>query len=195
MLVVDVGDAEAAHAAARQADALMGSLDMVIANAGLGGATHASRITLEDLTRMMDVNVRGAMATLLGAIPIMMEARKGQLVGVSSLAGRRVLPAGAPYSASKAAVTVFLEGLRLDLIASGIGVSDVQPGFVDTPLTQKNDFEMPFIWTAEKASKYIVDQLESSPGVIAFPFPLTMLTRISQLLPFGLYRPLVSRFR
>ncbi len=195
VLVLDVADAEAAHGAARKADALMGSLDLVIANAGLGGATHASRIELSDLSRMMDVNVRGAMATLLGAVPIMMEQKRGQLAGVSSLAGRRVLPAGAPYSASKAALAVFMEGLRLDLATAGIEVSDVQPGFVDTPLTQKNDFEMPFIWPAERAARYIADRLESNPRIVAFPFPLTFLTRVSQLMPFGLYRMLVSRLR
>lgn len=195
LLVVDVADAEAAHAAARKADGLMGSLDLVIANAGLGGATHASRIELADLTRMIDVNVRGAMATLLGAIPIMMEQKRGQLASVSSLAGRRALPAGAPYSASKAALSVFMEGLRLDLRTAGIEVSDVQPGFVDTPLTRKNDFEMPFIWPAEKAARYIAAELEKGPRIVAFPFPLTLLTRLSQVMPFGLYRMLVQRLR
>lgn len=80
---------------------------------------------------------RGAMATLVGAIPIMREQRTGQLVGVSSLAGRRALPGGAPYGATKAALSTFLEGLRIDLRPMGLGVSDVQPGFVDTPLTQR----------------------------------------------------------
>lgn len=186
-MVVDVADAKAAHEAVREADAKLGSLDMVIANAGIGASKHATRLSLDDVLGMIDVNVKGAIATLTAAIPIMLTQKHGHLVGITSLAGRRALPAGAAYSASKAALSTFLEGLRIDLSPAGIDVTDVQPGFVETPMTAKNEFPMPFMWGAPKAARYIADRLESAPRIVAFPFPLTALTRLSQVLPFGLY--------
>ncbi|MBX3219230.1 MAG: SDR family NAD(P)-dependent oxidoreductase [Labilithrix sp.] len=186
-LVCDVADPVAAHAVAKRGEEILGSLDMIVANAGVGASSHASRLSLEDVVRTIDVNVRGAMATLMGAIPIMLGQKHGHLVGVSSLAGRRALPGSADYSASKAALTVFLEGLRLDLSRAGIDVTDVQPGFVETPMTSKNDFPMPFIWDAAKAATYVADGLERAPAMVAFPPPLRFLTRLAQLLPFSVH--------
>ncbi len=185
--VCDVADMQAAHDVVRAADREMGSLDMVIANAGVGGSQHAARLRLEDLVKMVDVNVKGAMATLASAIPIMLDQKRGHLVGVTSLAGRRALPAAGAYSASKAALSVFLETLRIDLAHSGLRVTDVQPGFVDTPMTAKQTHPMPFLWQVDKAARHIADRLEAAPNVIAFPLPLAMLTRLSQTLPFSVY--------
>ncbi len=186
-LVCDVADANAAYGLAKRAEEILGSLDMVIANAGVGASAHASRLRLEDVVRTIDVNVRGAMATLMGAIPIMLGQKHGHLVGVSSLAGRRALPGSADYSASKAALAVFMEGLRIDLASAGLFVTDVQPGFVDTAMTAKNDFPMPFMWDAPKAARYVADRLERAPGMVAFPPPLRFLTRLSTLLPFSVH--------
>jgi NADP-dependent 3-hydroxy acid dehydrogenase YdfG len=185
--VCDVADTRAAYDVVRAAEREMGSLDMVIANAGIGGTAHAVRFALDDVMRMFDVNVKGAVATLASAIPIMLERKQGHLVGVSSLAGRRALPASAAYSASKAALSTFLEGLRIDLAPSGIGVTDVQPGFVETPLTDKNEFSMPFMWPVDKAARYIADRLERAPRIVAFPLPLAAASRLSQFLPFWIH--------
>jgi NAD(P)-dependent dehydrogenase (short-subunit alcohol dehydrogenase family) len=106
---------------------------------------------------------------------------------VSSLAGRRALPGTADYNASKAALSVFLEGLAIDLEPAGISVTDVQPGFVDTAMTRQNDFRMPFLWDAEEAARYVVDRLDRASHMIAFPLPLRLLTRLSQLLPLPVY--------
>lgn len=186
-LVCDVADPKAAYGIAKRAEELLGSLDMIIANAGVGASNHASRLTLEDVVRTIDVNVRGAMATLMGAIPIMLGQKHGHLVGVSSIAGRRALPGSADYSASKAALAVFMEGLRIDLGPAGLFVTDVQPGFVDTPMTAKNDFPMPFMWDATKAARYVVDRLERAPGMVAFPPPIRFLSRLSTFLPFSVH--------
>ena len=186
-IVCDVADAQAAAGLAKRAADILGSLDMVIANAGVGRSAHASRMSLDGLILTMDVNVRGAMATLLGAIPIMLAQKRGHLVGVSSLAGRRALPGSSDYNASKAALICFMEGLAIDLEPMGLRVTDVQPGFVDTPMTQDNRFQMPFLWDAPKAARYIADRLERGPNVVAFPLPLRFLTRLSQLIPFWLH--------
>lgn len=186
-MVLDVADFDAAYGAAKRAEAILGSLDMVIANAGVGSSAHAARLPLRTVVQTMNINATGAMATLMGAIPIMMGQRAGHIVGVSSLAGRRALPGTADYSASKAALSTFLEGLRLDLEPAGLRITDVQPGFVDTAMTQKNDFPMPFMWDAPRAAHYIADRLERGPGIIAFPPPLDVLTRLSRILPFWVH--------
>jgi NADP-dependent 3-hydroxy acid dehydrogenase YdfG len=186
-LVCDVANAEAARDVVTRAERELGSLDMVIANAGVGGSKHSSRLGLDDISRMIDVNVRGAMATLAAAIPIMLAQKHGHLVGVTSLAGRRALPASAVYSASKAALSTFLEALALDLGAAGLRVTDVQPGFVDTAMTEKNRHPMPFMWDAPKAARVIADRLERAPRIIAFPAPLQFLTRLGQVMPYPLY--------
>jgi short-subunit dehydrogenase len=192
-MVCDLADANAAHALVAKAAEELGSLEMVIANAGMGGAQHGARIGLDDVTKMIAVNVTGAMATLVAAIPIMLHQKQGHLVGVTSLAGRRALPASALYSASKAALSTFLEGLRIDLADARILVTDVQPGFVATPMTADAKHPMPFLWDAPKAARYIADELESAPGVVAFPFPLTFLTRLGRVLPYGVYAPITKK--
>src|SRR6185437_12121916 len=97
------------------------------------------------------------------------------------------LPGSSAYSASKAAVSTFLEGLRLDLAPAGIEVSDVQPGFVTTPMTAKADHPMPFVWPADKAARVIANRLERAPSVVAFPLPLDWLTSFARHLPAWLY--------
>ena len=193
-MVCDVSDPEAAAEVVRKAERELGSLDMVISNAGLGGSTHSSRLDVASVSRMIDVNVRGAIATIIAAVPIMLGQQRGQIVGVSSLAGRRALPTAAVYNATKAALSTFLEGLRMDLDPSGIRVTDVQPGFVATDMTAKNKFKMPFLWDPEKAARYIADRLERGPRIIAFPLPMDLLTRFTRHLPYSVHSRVARRF-
>jgi short-subunit dehydrogenase len=160
---------------------------MVVANAGVGHYGHAGTLQWDDVARVLDVNVRGAMATLTAAIPIFLAHQRGHLVGVTSLAGRRGLPSSGPYSASKAAVSIFLETLRVDLRAAGIRVTDVQPGFVATDMAKNATHARPMQWPADKAARVIADRLESAPAIIAFPWPLAMLTGISRFLPAWIF--------
>ena len=186
-VVCDVVDTEAATELVRKAERDLGSLDMVISNAGVGGSTHASRLDVASVSRMIDINVRGAIAPLVAAIPIMLGQKHGQLIGVSSLAGRRALPTAAAYNATKAALSMFLETLRIDLDPAGILVTDVQPGFVATPITAANKFPMPFMWDAPKAARVIANRLERGPRIIAFPLPMDLITRFSKHLPYALH--------
>jgi short-subunit dehydrogenase len=185
--VCDMTDTDAAVELVRKAERDLGSLDMLISNAGVGGSRHSSRLDAVTSAKMIDLNVRGAIVPIIAAIPIMLGQKYGQIVGVSSLAGRRALPLSAVYSATKSALSVFLEGLRLDLAPAGIEVTDVQPGFVESELTAKNDFRMPFLWTAEKAARVIANRLERGPRIISFPFPLDFLSNVSRYLPFFLH--------
>ncbi|HEY8039451.1 MAG TPA: SDR family NAD(P)-dependent oxidoreductase [Polyangiaceae bacterium] len=184
---LDVREPDAVADAVRRADRELGSLDMVIANAGRGDARLSTRLTWDDVGPILDVNVKGAMATLVAAIPIFVAQQHGHLVGVSSLAGQRGLPTSAAYSASKAALGVFLESLRIDLAPVGIRVTDVQPGFVATPINEGATHPMPFRWPVDKAARVIAHRLERAPAVIAFPWPLVLASRLGRLMPAWLY--------
>lgn len=192
-LTVNVADPTAAAEAVRRAYELLGSLDMVIANAGVGALGHASTMTWEGVERILAVNVTGAFSTLVAAIPIMLAQGGGHLVGVSSLAGRRGVPASGSYSASKAALSAFLDTLRLDLRSSNIRVTDVQPGFVDTPILLKDKNPMPFKWPVDKAARVVVRRLERAPAQIAFPWILDWATYFSRILPAPIYDWIVRR--
>ncbi|MGO8997611.1 MAG: SDR family NAD(P)-dependent oxidoreductase [Polyangiaceae bacterium] len=192
---VDVCDPDAVFAAVKRAEAELGGLDVVIANAGVGSSGHASRLQWADVARTVDVNVRGAMATLVAAIPIMLAQQHGHLVGVTSLAGKRALPESGAYSASKAALSTFLETLRLDLGPAGIQVTDVQPGFVATPINEHSKHPKPFLWQVDKAARVIANRLEKAPAVVSFPWPLVMLTSLFRGAPAWLYDRLVRASR
>ena len=188
---VDVtAPASVADAVAR-ADRELGSLDMVIANAGRGDTRLSTRLEWSDVGPVIDVNVTGAFATLVAAIPVFVAQRRGHLVGVSSLAGRRGLPTSAAYSASKAAVSVFLESLRIDLGPAGIHVTDVRPGFVATPINEGAKHPMPFRWPVDKAAAHVARRLERAPAVVAFPWPLVLATNVGRLLPDWIYERVV----
>jgi NAD(P)-dependent dehydrogenase (short-subunit alcohol dehydrogenase family) len=192
---LDVCDPAAVTAAVQRADRELGGLDMVIANAGRGTLRLASRLTWDDVGPLLDVNVRGAMATLVASIPVFLAQQRGQLVGVSSLAGVRGLPRSAAYSASKAALSTFLESLRIDLAPIGIRVTDVRPGFVDTPMSAASRHPRPFVWPVDKAAQYIARRLEAGPPVIAFPWQLVLATGFARLLPAWFYDRIIRAAR
>jgi NAD(P)-dependent dehydrogenase (short-subunit alcohol dehydrogenase family) len=187
VIPLDVADVEAVAEAVRRADRDLGSLDMVVANAGRGDTRLATRLAWGDVGPVIDVNVRGALATLVAAIPVLLAQQGGHLVGVSSLAGVRGLPTSAAYSASKAALSTFLESLRIDLAPVGVRVTDVQPGFVATPIHEAATYPMPFRWPVDRAARHIACRLERGPAVIAFPWPLVVATRVARVLPAWLY--------
>jgi short-subunit dehydrogenase len=186
-LKADVADPARAAQVVEEAHQRLGSLDLVIANAGIGYNKPAKDLRVEHILDVLQLNVIGACATITAAIPIMVAQGRGTLVGVSSLAAMRGLPTSAAYSASKAALSVFLESLRVELTPLGVVVSDVRPGFVDTPLTQKNKFKMPFLMSSEAAAALILRKLEAKKAVIAFPWPTATAMRVLAALPRPLY--------
>ena len=189
-LVLDVEDADRTEAVVRE---LAGkrAFDLVIANAGIGGPTPAFKPDWPRFRQIVTINLLGAAATLYGALPAMLAARRGHLVGISSLASLgRVLPGLSAYSASKSAFTVLLEGMRIDLADRGITVSTVCPGFVKTPMTNKNKFKMPFILEVEEAADLIDAAIVRGERLFAFLMPLVGITRALPLLPGALYERL-----
>ena len=174
----DVTDSAAVHDAVKRA----GEIDIVIANAGVGVTAWAAK-SVADAEMMMRVNYFGMLYLFDAVIPAMMERRSGHFAGVASLAGLRGLPTSSGYSASKAAMQAFLDAARVELEPFGIRVTTVNPGFIETAMTEKNKFKMPFLMKADRAAKIIVDGIERGARIIEFPLPMSLGVRLTRMLP------------
>ncbi|MBP9111841.1 MAG: SDR family NAD(P)-dependent oxidoreductase [Polyangiaceae bacterium] len=194
VLPLDVTDTDAVFDAVRRTDRDLGPLDLVIANAGASQGGHSAKSKWSDVESVLNINVNGSFATLFAGMQVMVARKSGHLVGISSLAGKRALRGYGPYSASKAALSTYLETLRMDLRRFDIAVTDVQPGFVDTPMVPRDGTPLPFIWPVEKAAAYIVRKLELRPRRVAFPFPLAFATSLARVMPDGMYEFFIRRF-
>lgn len=186
-LACDVTDSASVHDATKAAEARFGPCDLAVANAGVSLPGHASKFNVEDAERTIRVNVLGMMYFFDAVIPGMVERRAGRFAGIASIAGHRALPTAASYSASKAAMQTFLEASRIELAPYGVGVTVVNPGFVDTPIVAKNRFRMPFLMQAPEAAAIIADGFERGKRVIEFPRPMSLLMRTVRLIPDALY--------
>jgi short-subunit dehydrogenase len=181
--VGDVADREQALAAIREVAARLGPVDLLIANAGVGAPTTVEPFNVGDVERMFQVNVLGVIYSLEAVLPQMLERRSGHLAAVSSLAAYNGLPGESAYTASKAAVNVFMDGLRVQLRSKGIAVTTICPGFVKTPMTEVNEFKMPYLMSAEEASRRIVHALRRKRKVYNFPWQLALLMKLSRWAP------------
>lgn len=168
-------------------------VDLVIANAGVGGLNPAKVFDLDIHRTTVDVNLVGMANTLVPFIPDMIERRSGCLVGISSLAAFRGLPGAASYSATKAAQKVFLESFRVDLRKYGIRVVSIHPGFIETPMTDHNDFQMPFMMPVRKSSLLIAGAIMKGKSVYLYPWQMRLLTGINKRLPDFIYDRLIPR--
>jgi short-subunit dehydrogenase len=194
-IACDVTDVASVRAAVRQAEeALGGPIDLAVANAGVSVPTHAASFNLADAEQMIRVNVLGMFYLFDAVIPSMIERRAGRFAGVASIAGLRGLPASAVYSASKSAMQSFLEASRVELKSFNVGVTTVNPGFIATPMTEKNRFRMPFLMQPEDAATRIADGLEDGDRLIEFPRPMSLLMRFARLLPAAIYERITEPY-
>lgn len=193
---IDVSDSAALAGAIADAEREAGgALDLVVANAGVAKPTPARKIDWRDVRQIMDVNVTAACVTMSAALPAMVARGSGTVVAVSSLAGYRGLPANCAYSASKAALGVFMESLRVDLHGTGVRAISIHPGFVKTEMTEKNRFPMPFLMELDDAVAAMVKGIESGEPVVAFPRPLAAFMSAARVIPGFAWERLASRAR
>lgn len=183
---VDVTNREDLYKAIR--DFSPQELDLVIANAGrsVGAKTKTPQFSIAN--EVIDINVKGVLNTFDVALEIMLPRKKGHLVATASVAGFMGLPGAGAYSASKAAVLKLCESYSLDLKKFGINVSAIAPGFIDTPLTQKNNHKMPFLMSAEKAAKLIKRAIEKKKVLYVFPFRMKFVVTVLDKMPRSWYR-------
>ena len=194
-VVMDVTHTEETVETIRRLDEECGGLDLVVANAGIGGQCPIGKLTWERVKPVLDTNIHGALATLTAVLPRMVERDRGHLVGISSLAAFRGLPGSAAYSASKAALAIFLESVRVDLRETSVAVTTIYPGFVKTELTAKNRHPMPFLMELDDAVRQMVRGIDAKKAVVTFPVPLAAAVRGAYHLPRPLYDLLAGRIR
>ena len=192
-LALDVTDPAAVAAALAQIEAAHGPLAQAVFNAGTHIPMGAGDFKSATLRKLIAVNLMGAAHGLEAMLPGMLARRSGRIAVVSSVAGYRGLPSAAAYSASKAAVIAMCEALRPDCAAQGVTLQVINPGFVETPLTAKNDFPMPMMISAEKAADYIVAGLASDRFEIAFPRRFAFMMKLLRILPYGLFFALTKK--
>lgn len=183
----DVSDAASLTAAVRACEAALGPVDLAIANAGVSMASSAARFEADAARELFRINVEGTMNLLAAVVPGMVERKQGHFVGIASLAGFRGLPGSGVYSASKAAMIALLEAARVELRSRGVAVTIVNPGFIRTPLTDKNRFPMPFLMDAAPAARKIADAIERRRKVYSFPLPMVIVTRLLRHLPVAIF--------
>lgn len=168
------------------------ALDIMVANAG---RSHGDKSQLPDFDISRDIiqtNVIGLLNTLDVAMKEMVPRRRGQLVAIASLAGLAGLPGASAYSASKAAVIKLMESYSLSLPNMGIGVTTICPGFIDTPLTRKNNHSMPFLMSVEKGAKLIKKAIDSKMPLYIFPFPMKIVMWFLERMPRFVYRRVMT---
>ena len=172
---VDVTDSAALGQAVEQADAQHGGapapLDLVIANAGIAENGIHFTDAADAASQVLTVNAIAATATLEYAKTLMLARDHGHLCAISSLAGTRGLPGAPAYCASTAALSTYVEALRFRLRGTGVSITDVQPGFIKTAMTDRNDFGMPFLMELDVAARRTVDALCKSrpPATLRYP--------------------------
>ena len=187
LLPLDVSDRDAVARAGERLAETFGGLDLALLNAGTCEYLEAGHFDVDLIERVFAPNFLGAVYCIEAALPLLRRARAagGQplLAATSSAAAYLPLPRAEAYGASKAALSHFLESLRLDLHAEGIGVSVIHPGFVKTPLTDRNDFAMPMRISADAAAQAILAGLARRRLDIHFPRRFTLLVKLMGLLP------------
>ena len=193
----DVSDTGSIVAAGQACMASQGVPDVVIANAGISiGMDSAIHADLDVMARTFATNNIGLAATFHPFISAMTQRGSGALVGIGSVAGIRGLPGHGAYCASKAAVIAYCESLRGELKASGVKVVTICPGYIDTPLTQKNRYAMPFLMQAEAFADQAFAAIEAGSSYRVIPWQMGVVARLLRLLPNALFdKALAGRAR
>jgi len=183
LAVGDIGEPRDVAAIGKLLEDSWGALDLVILNAGTCEYLEPGHFDAALVERVMRTNLLGLAHCLEAALPLLQRGQRPHLVVTGSSVDWLALPRAAAYGASKAAVRYLVESLRIDLTRAGIDVTLVSPGFVDTPLTRRNDFPMPQLWSAERAAAHIAARLPRRPLEINFPTLFILVLRLLGALP------------
>lgn len=187
---LDVRDAPALNAAAENFIAQFGAPNIVIANAGVSrGTLTEQKEDVSAFQAIFDINVMGMMHTFQPFIAAMKAANQfdknfqGQLVGVASVAGIRGIPGSGAYSASKAAVISYCESLRTEMQHYNIAVSTIAPGYIRTPMTEINQYKMPFLMDADVFAHKFANAVEAKVRFKIIPWQMGVIARIMRFIP------------
>ena len=191
VLSVDAGDPNAMMDAAKKIE----KLDSVVFLAAIYSAHSDTPKPIEFVHDMINVNLGGAFNTVYAVRDMFEKQGHGHIALCGSVAGYRGLPNGQPYCATKAAIINYAESLKIELEPKNIKVQVINPGFVKSPLTDKNEFDMPMIMDTGDAAKKLAKGLNSKSFEINFPWKFTLLMKLIRALPKGLYFMLARQMR
>jgi short-subunit dehydrogenase len=191
---VDVRAPGAVKEAVSVLERTLGPTDVLVACAGVGTLSSALDLDIEGFRTMLEVNVLGVAATIEAVLPGMFTRGKGHIVGIASVAGYRGLPWMPGYSASKAALATYLEGLRPALKRRGVRITTVYPGFVRTAMTAGTPFRRPVkMLEPADAARYLVGAIIRRPRDASFPLSAALGMGLLRRLPGRLFDRLMDR--
>ena len=190
---LDFTNTEAVAAAAQRIRTQWGGLDLILIVAGTHQEMRAWELNEKDSRALLETNLHGVINTCSAVLPGMLAQGSGGVGIVASVAGYSGLPKALIYGASKAALVNFAETLYFDLHPKGLGVYLIMPGFVKTPLTDKNEFAMPNLITADEAAREIIAGLRAGEFEIHFPKAFTRKLKLLRMLPYRLYFSLIRK--
>lgn len=168
----------------------VGEIDGLVFMSGVYWPMSARDWHPDQAEAMADVNFTGCLRVLGHVVPRMLARGHGHIVLAGSLSGYRGLPGGVGYSASKAAIMNLAEGMRADLAGTGVEVQLVNPGFVRTRLTARNDFAMPGLMEPQTAARRVFEHMNRESFAHAFPLWFSLVFRLGRVLPQGLWQRL-----
>lgn len=190
----DVSNVDDCRKVVCQMNEQLGGLNLFIANAGVGGSTPGDQACWDEVRRILEINLMGAIASLEAAKEIMLKKLSstkggefwGHLVGISSVAASRGLPQSSAYCASKAALSIYLESIRINLKPLGITVTSIHPGYVDTPMTT-NLKERQFLVSADDSAQKIWEAIKARRPRAIFPWPMRIIYPLLRCMPNPVY--------
>jgi short-subunit dehydrogenase len=184
---LDVTNLGMTEAIVKEIEQAIGIPDLVIFNAGTHIPVTAKTFTVEPFRRLVETNLMGTVNGLSYIVPRFVSRGRGHIAVVASLAGYRGLPTSAAYGATKAGLINMCEALKPELERRGVRLTLINPGFVETPLTDKNDFPMPFLISVDEAVVHIVRGLHANRFETAFPWRFACLMKLLRILPDRLF--------
>ena len=170
-----------------------GKVDIAILNSGVGYTSSALNYSSVEAEKTFNTNVLGAIYFIEQFLHDFISEKRGVIVGISSLGDGKGFPKSGFYSASKAALTIILESLRIELKKYNIKVITVKPGFIKTAMTDKNKFKMPYLMSAQEGSKIILDGLRKDKRIIEFPWQTTIGAKILRMMPTKWFEAIASK--
>jgi len=190
---LDVTDLSATVETVAQISARLGKPDLVILNAGTHLPLSGDDFSVETFRALVETNLMGTVNGLSQILPQMIARGSGHIVVVASLAGYRGLPTSAAYGATKAGLINMCEALKPELSRYAVRLTLVNPGFVKTPLTNRNDFPMPDMISVEKAAAHILRGLDANAFEVAFPWRFAFLMKLLRIVPDRLFFAVTRR--
>lgn len=189
----DVGNIDEVRSSFEQIRKDFGKIDIAILNAGVSSRADVRKYSSSTAKKIFEANTFGIINCVEQLLPDFIKRKEGMIAGVSSLAESRGFPRSGFYNASKAAATLLLESLRVELKPYNIKIVIVKPGFVRTPMTDKNEFQMPFLMDVERAARIIINGIKKEKSIIQFPLPIVIGSKIIKFMPDWLFDFLMSK--